>query len=324
MPPESSRPVLLIATPMTAEQVRRLAQLYPGVEIRTSDWPPPAAALAGADAAVLWQVRTEWLDGAPRLRWVHTGGAGVESQPLADLAARGIALTNNSGVHVPNMPEHVLAMMLAFARRLPTLIRRQQLREWRDEATHREVFDLEGQTVLLAGMGEIGLGTGERAAALGMLVEGVRRRESLPAPGFVRRTWAVRELAAALAGADHVVNSLPLTPETRGMFGQEAFAAMRPGAYFYNVGRGGTVDQEALTAALRSGRLAGAGLDVTDPEPLPAESPLWEMEQVIITSHTSGASPRYWERATELIGENIGRWLAGEPLRNAVDLDAGY
>jgi len=316
--------VVLIATPMQPPQVDRLRDRFPDVEFRVTESPPSADALAGADAAVVWQVLPEWLEAAPRVRWFHTGGAGVEGQPLADLARHGVTLTNNSGIHVPNMPEHVLALMLAFARRLPTLIRCQQRREWRDEPTHREVFDLAGQTVLLVGMGEIGLGTGERAAALGMTVTGIRRREGQEAPPFVSRTFSPGELHMALAGADHVVNSLPLTAETRGMFDAAAFAAMKPGAHYYNVGRGGTVDQDALIAALRSGHLAGAGLDVTDPEPLPADSPLWEMEQVILTAHTSGASPRYWERATGLIGENVRRWLAGEPLLNVVDLERGY
>jgi phosphoglycerate dehydrogenase-like enzyme len=317
-------PVLLIATPMLPSQVAWLREAHPAVDIRISDWPPATDALAVADAAVLWTMKPEWLEAAPRLRWVHTGGAGIEGLPLADLAARGVTLTNNSGIHVPNMPEHVLALMLAFARRLPTLIRCQTRHEWRDEATHREVFDLEGQRVLLVGMGDIGLGLGERAAALGMAIEGLRRRESLDAPAFVERVWPVASLRAALSNADHVVNSLPMTSETRGMFDAAAFAAMKPGAFFYNVGRGGTVDQDAMIAALQTGHLGGAGLDVTDPEPLPADSPLWDMEQVIITSHTSGASPRYWERATRLIEENLGLWLAGERLRNTVDLHAGY
>lgn len=323
-PPRGTARVMLIATPMRPAQVEHLQDRFPGVEFRLVDHPPRLEDLAGADAAVVWQVQPEWLEAAPRLRWIHTGGAGVEGQPLADLARHGVVLTNNSGVHVPNMPEHVLAMMLAFARRLPTLLRCQQRHEWRDEPTHREVFDLEGQTVLLVGMGEIGLGLGARAAALGMTVTGIRRGSGQAAPPFVDRTFFAGELPAALSGADHVVNSLPLTAETRRMFDAAAFSAMKAGAHFYNVGRGGTVDQEALIAALESGHLAGAGLDVTDPEPLPADSPLWDMEQVIITAHTSGASPRYWERATGLIGENVRRWLAGEPLLNVVDLERGY
>jgi phosphoglycerate dehydrogenase-like enzyme len=225
---------------------------------------------------------------------------------------------------VPNIPEHVLALLLAFARRLPQLLSAQRDRRWRDTETHAEVFEVSGQTLLLVGMGDIGLATGERAAALGMEVTGFRRRSGQPTPEFVTRVYWQEELHEALGNADHVLVSLPLTPATRGLIDAEALAAMRPGAFLYNVGRGPVVDQAALEAALAEGLLGGAGLDVTDPEPLPPESPLWAMENVIITAHTSGASPRYWDRAIELVVENVRRFRAGEELVNRVDLDAGY
>ncbi|MCC6315698.1 MAG: D-2-hydroxyacid dehydrogenase [Thermomicrobiales bacterium] len=315
---------LAIATSMTPEQVERLRHAFPDLTIDVVEWPPDIATLREADAAVLWQVRPEWLEAAPRLRWIHVGGAGVDNLPLTEIARHGVTLTNNSGIHVPNMPEHQLALMLAFARGLPRLMRAQTRHEWRDEATAREVFDLAGQTLLLVGMGEVGLGAGERAAALGMRVLGVRRRPDLPTPSFIERVYGVDALSEALPEADHVAIGLPLTEETTGLFGPEAFAAMKPGAYLYNLGRGPIVDTDALIAALVDGRLAGAGLDVTEPEPLPADSPLWDMDNVIITAHTSGASPHYWERATPLIEENIRRYRAGEALRNEVDLVAGY
>ncbi len=316
---------MLIATSMQPPHPERLRAEFPGIEFVSIDDTPDAETVAGFDAAVIWRADPAWLEvEGSRLRWVHTGGAGVEHMPLAALRERGIVVTNNSGVHVPNMPEHVLALMLAFARRLPTLFRAQTAHEWRDEATHREVFELAGQTVLLAGMGDIGLGLGERAAALGMRVTGLRRRKDRPAPPFVERVYGLDEFQAALADADHVAISLPQTKETVGMFDHAAFAAMKPGAYLYNVGRGAIVDSDALIGALRSGRLAGAGLDVTDPEPLPADSPLWDMENVVITSHTSGASPRVWDRGVEIVADNLRRWHTGESLRNEVDSAAGY
>lgn len=316
---------VLIAIPVQPRHLERLRAEFPDVEFAFVDGAPDAAAIAAADAAVVWGIDSAWLEAAEsRLRWVHNGGAGVEHLPLAALQERGVVVTNSSGVHVPNMPEHLLALMLAFARRLPTLFRAQAAHEWRDDATHREVFDLAGQTVLLVGMGDIGLGLGERAAALGMRVTGYRRRADQPAPPFVAQTYGPRDLHAALADADHVAISLPKTPATTGMFDAGAFAAMKPGAYLYNVGRGSVVDGEALLAALRSGRLAGAGLDVTEPEPLPADSPLWDMENVIITSHTSGASPHLWDRGIDLVADNLRRWRRGEPLRNLVDFATGY
>ena len=264
------------------------------------------------------------LQAATRLRWMHASGAGVERYDLAQIAARGVMLTNSSGVSAPNMAEHVLGMMIALTRRFPRLLRAQTQREWRDEATHREVGELQGQTVLVVGIGEIGRAVAQRAAAFGMRVNGLRRRAGASPPAGFDQVFAIGDLHAALADADHVVVTLPNTPRSRGLFDAAAFAAMKPGAAIYNVGRGPVIDTAALIAALESGHLGGAGLDVTDPEPLPADSPLWDMENVLITAHTSGATPRYWERQADLIAENIRRIQRGDAPRNLVDLEAGY
>jgi phosphoglycerate dehydrogenase-like enzyme len=153
---------------------------------------------------------------------------------------------------------------------------------------------------------------------------GVRRNPSLPRPDGVDTLMSSDRLHEALESAHHVVNSLPLTDATRGMFDEAAFAAMRPGAYFYNVGRGKTVDQNALIAALDRGRLAGAALDVTDPEPLPDDSPLWDMPNVIITGHTAGKTPHMWPRVFKLIENNLERYLAGDAMINVVNVEEGY
>lgn len=315
---------ILVATAAEARHLERLHSAFPDLDVRTSDWPPSREDLTTVDAAVVWTVEPDWLAAAPGLRWIHVGGAGVERLPLAEIRRHGAILTNSSGVHVPNIPEHVLALMLAFARRLPQLLAAQRERRWRDDETHGEVFELSGQTLLLVGMGDIGLGTGERAAALGLRVIGYRRRADEPPPAFVSQVFGPADLHEALGLADHVLVSLPLTSATRGMIDEAALAAMRPGSYFYNVGRGAVVDQGALVAALASGHLGGAGLDVTDPEPLPPDSSLWSAANVIITAHTSGATPHYWDRAIELVVENIRRLRAGEELVNRVDLDIGY
>jgi phosphoglycerate dehydrogenase-like enzyme len=276
------------------------------------------------DAIIGWELPLHLLEAATRLRWMHASGAGVERYELAQIAARGVTLTNSSGVSAPNIAEHVLGMMIALTRRFPRLLRAQTRREWRDEATHREVGELRGQTVLIAGIGEIGCAVAQRAAAFEMRVNGLRRRADAPPPAGFEQVFGIGDLAAALADADHVVVTLPNTPRSRGLFDAAAFAAMKPGAAIYNVGRGPVIDTAALIAALESGHLGAAGLDVTDPEPLPADSPLWEMENVLITAHTSGATPRYWERQGELIAENIRRIQRGEVPRNVVDLEAGY
>src|SRR5215217_5906020 len=276
-----------------------------------------------ADALIGWELPAHLLAAATSLRWMHAAGAGVERYELAQIAARGVMLTNSSGVSAPNMAEHVLGMMIALTRRFPRLLRAQIQREWRDEATHREVAELQGQTVLIVGIGEVGRAVAQRAAAFGMRVNGLRRRSDAPPAGF-DQIFAIGDFHAAVADADHVVVTLPNTPRSRGLFDAAAFAAMKPGAAIYNVGRGQVIDTSALIVALESGHLGGAGLDVTDPEPLPVDSPLWDMENVLITAHTSGATPRFWERQADLITDNIRRIQRGDAPRNLVDLEAGY
>jgi phosphoglycerate dehydrogenase-like enzyme len=280
--------------------------------------------LQAADAIIGWDVPAEMLSAAPRLRWIHAGGAGVGHFDLQAIAERGVVLTNASGVSAPNMAEHVLGMMIALARRIPQLVLAQSRRAWRDFETHPEIRELNGQTIVIVGVGDIGREVATRAAAFGMRVHGVRRRVGeAPPPGF-DAIFASSSLPEALADADQVVVTLPETAESRGLFNAEVFAAMKRGAMIYNVGRGPVIDTVALIDALRTGHLGGAGLDVTDPEPLPADSLLWAMDNVLITAHTSGATPRYWERQSALVAENIRRIQRGEPPRNVVDLAAGY
>ena len=284
---------------------------------------PTADEIAAADAVIAWRATPEML-AAPRLRWIHSGGAGVDGFDLAAIGARGITLTNSSGIAAPNIAEHVLGMMIALARRLPTLVRAQARHEWRDHQTHAEVSELGGSSLLIVGVGDIGRAVASRATAFDMRLSGVRRRpDADPPPGF-ERIFGADALHKAIASADHVVITLPGTRQTARLFDAAAFAAMKPGAIVYNVGRGSVIDTAALVDALQSGHLGGAGLDVTDPEPLPQDSPLWEMENVLITSHTSGATPRYWDRLRPLIAANIRRIQRGERPRNVVDLDAGY
>jgi phosphoglycerate dehydrogenase-like enzyme len=284
---------------------------------------PSANDLRDADGLICWQLDPAMLPAAPRLRWLHAASAGIDHFDLGAIAARGITMTNSRGVHAANIAEHAMGMMIALARRFPRLMQAQLNREWRDFATHREVTELQGQTLLIVGMGEIGRAVAQRAQAFGMRLHGLRRRGSETAPG-IETMFEMAQMPAALAGADQIIVALPDTVHTRGLFDGAAFAAMKPGAMIYNVGRGPVIDTAALIAALESGHLGGAGLDVTEPEPLPADSPLWGMENVLITAHTSGATPRFWERQSTLIADNIRRLQRGEPPRNLVDVGAGY
>ncbi len=316
--------LVLIGVSLPDAQVRRLREQFPNLNIVVANGEEFDRWLPEADAVVHWQLTAEQVARARRLRWLQTVGAGVDGVLNQALIELGVLITNNSGVHATNIAEHVLAMMLAFARRLPYLIRGQLAHEWRDDTARQGVFELDGQTLLIVGTGDIGQALARRAAALGMTVLGIRRRPNLALlPGFAD-IGGLDRLGDFLPRADHTAICLPLTRETRGLFSREMIQRMRRGSYLYNIGRGPIVDTAALIEALRSRHLAGAGLDVTDPEPLPEDSPLWDMDSVIITAHTSGATPRYWDRAIEILATNIQRYRSGQPLLNVVDPLAGY
>ncbi|MBN2003241.1 MAG: D-2-hydroxyacid dehydrogenase [Anaerolineae bacterium] len=282
-----------------------LAEILPDVEIMAG-WSTPAL-----------------IARAPGVRWVHQWSAGAEwvlAHP--QVASRDFVLTNTAGIHAVPITEHVLAMMLAFARGLHHAVRAQSRRAW-SYPEKRTPFELFGKTLLLVGVGGIGAHLATVATALGMHVIGVRRNPALGAPG-VALMAGPDQLQTLLPAADFVVVTLPLTTETGALFGERELQAMRPGAYLINIGRGAVIQEAALVEALRAGRLAGAGLDVFEIEPLPEDSPLWALENVIITGHYAGHSPRYHERAFETFMDNLRRYRAGEPLGNVVDKVLGY
>lgn len=314
----------VICLPAPESHVAELRAAFPEVEFTTVERDDLSVALKTADAVAAWGVLEDALRGAPNLKWIHRGAAGVEDLMTQTLRDSDIILTNSSGVHASNIAEHVLAMMLSFARGLPSLSRAQRDRVWDGNRLETPVFELAGQTVLLAGVGDIGEAVAVRARALGMNTIGVRRRSAHPRPDAIDTMVSNDRLHEVLAPADHVVNSLPFTPQTERLFDAEAFAAMKDGAHFYNVGRGKTVDTDALIDALESGKIAGAGLDVTDPEPLPSDSRLWDLPNVILTAHTAGRTPHMWERVFRLIETNLERYQSGDELLNVVDVDSGY
>ncbi|MEO8081476.1 MAG: D-2-hydroxyacid dehydrogenase [Caldimonas sp.] len=313
--------------PLSPAQLQVFRAALPGVEfVGARDNGLPPGLERAAAAALSWNGPPidDVLAAAPRLRWLHQRGAGIDRIATASLLASDVVVTNGSGNHAINISEHVIGLMLAFARQLPALLRAQDARRWQPPEA-ASLFELSGQTLAVIGAGALGRAVGERAAAFGMRVHGVRRTAAgspLP-PGFSAMT-SIDALDDALRDADHVVITLPLTAETRHLFAAERLAAMKRGAYLYNVGRGAIVEAEALLEALRSGHLAGAGLDVTDPEPLPAESPLWGEPGVIVTAHSSGLTPRSYERYEALLLDNLRRFDGGQALLNVVDKARGY
>lgn len=265
----------------------------------------------------------ELIADAPNLKWFQQWGAGADwlrKQP--EVRTKAFILTNASGVHPIQISEHIFALLLAFARQLPKAIKAQQESQWLDLG-NEDVFELYGKTMLLIGVGAIGERTAKLAQAFGMRVIGMRRNPSQGVPGIDEMVGDNR-LHELLPQADVVVLTVPLTDETYHLIGEGELKLMKNDAVLVNIGRGGTIDEDALFRALEAGRLKGVGLDVFQAEPLPQESPLWKQERVIVTSHYAGASPHYHERAFEVFLNNLKRYLAGEELVNVVDKERGY
>jgi phosphoglycerate dehydrogenase-like enzyme len=286
-----------------------------------------AEALPEADVVVAQDLSDEQLARARRLRWLSSVAAGLEEIVTPALLAR-VAVTNASGVHGPNIAEHVMAMMLMFTRGLPRLFRAQLARRWdRDLTSRSEAFgELTGKTLLIVGLGRIGEALAARARPFGMRVVAVKRDPSQrhDAAVVVDELLGLEALDDALGRADHVCVTVPLTRETHHLIDARRIARLRPGAYVYNASRGAVLEEAALVAALRAGKLAGAGLDVFEQEPLPESSPLWDLENVILTPHVSGVTPLYYERTAALFAENLDRFLSGRPLNNRFDPARGY
>jgi phosphoglycerate dehydrogenase-like enzyme len=259
------------------------------------------------------------LDATPKLRWYHTVSAGVENMPLPELAERGIVLTNNSGSYDIQIAEHLMAFVFAASRQLHRYRDNQRASEWKEQL-HQE---LRGATIVVYGMGSIGGEIARLASAIGMRVIGVRRKGGSPTPG-VDRVVAADRLAEVVGEADYLAIAAPLTTATRGAVSREVISRMKPTAWVMNIARGAIVDETAMIEALQGKRIGGAALDVFTTEPLPPDSPLWKLENVIITPHHSGSSPRADERTLALFAENLRRYKTGEPLINRVDYEAGY
>jgi phosphoglycerate dehydrogenase-like enzyme len=274
---------------------------------------------------------------APRLRWVQLHSAGAEHATGHPALNRDVLLTTTSGIHAINIGEYVLALMLAWAHQLPTLLDWQRRAEWPEGRFGLlSPQELRGNTVGIVGYGSIGREVGRLARAFGMRVLALQRGDDPADHGYItpgvgdpqgrvpERLYRPHELRAMLAQCDYVVLAVPLTDATRNLIGSGELQAMKPSAFLVNVARGGVVDEPALVQALDEGQVGGAGLDVFAQEPLPNDSPLWSMENVILTPHIAGMTPHYNARATDVFAENLRRYLEGEALLNQVDWGEGY
>lgn len=275
--------------------------------------------VAQADVLFAWP-KAELLRQARRLRWLHLPSAGADRYADRSLYAGDVIVTTSSGTFGKPMAETTIGYMLSFARNLHRYRDHQHAKKWGDAPG---AFELSTRTVGIIGLGNIGSEVAMRAKALGMRVLAVKRRLT-EKPSYVDQLWDNSGLDPLLAESDFVVLALPNTPEARQILSAERIRRMKPGSYVCNVGRGASIDEAALIEALRDGHIAGAGLDAFGREPLPADSPLWEMPNVIITPHASGRSPGNDPRRMGIFCENLRRFSAGRELLNVLDMDAGY
>jgi phosphoglycerate dehydrogenase-like enzyme len=309
------------------EGVATLRSRFPLIQFIHATTPEQRAdGLRACDAAYTWILNAAELDTAPQLKWVHTSAVAVETLCLPELFGRGIAVSNTRGVQAVPIAEHVMAVVLSLSKQIPFVLENQQQSRWaQNEFTgERLPWLLHGRTLGLVGVGTIGSEIAKRAEAFGMRVIALRRRPAYGVIGHVERVYGKDQLDEFLGQCHVIVVAAPLTPDTHGLLGERAFAQLPKGAIVVNVGRAKIIDTEALIAALQSGHLGGASLDVFPQEPLPADHPLWTTPNVILTPHTSGFRRGHWDEVVELYAENIQRWLTGEPLKYRIEPDLGY
>ncbi|TDF92534.1 D-2-hydroxyacid dehydrogenase [Paenibacillus piri] len=302
-------------SPVHEERIRSVAPQWELINGTDKDvWLPH---IGEAEIVLGWseEAAGHCLYPGTRLRWVQSWGAGVDRFPLESFEKANVVLTHTSGIHPNPISEHVFAMMLSLTRKIHLSIHNQREQKWQLVGAPGEMH---GKTVGIIGVGAIGTEIARLAKAFGMKVLGVKR--TVATAPYVDRMVGLSELDEVLRESDYIVVTLPLTKQTVHVFGRRQFQAMKPGAYFINIGRGGTTDTEALIEALHSGAIAGAGLDVYETEPLPRDHPLWLMDNVMMTPHNSGSTEYYDDRAMDIFLQNLRYYITGKELRlNRVD-----
>lgn len=285
------------------------------------------AHLRDAEIIITWSLRPEQFALAKHLRWIHSPAAAVHQLMFPALVQSDVVLTNAREVHGPVVAEHVIALILALAKQIPQAVRLQQKHTWGQEIMWRgspRPREIAGATLGLVGVGSIGREVARLASALGMHVIATRENPQKGKPDGVEQVYPSTEINTLLEHSDYVVLAAPTTPATNGLINAERLNHMKPDACLINVGRGPLVDEAALAVALRSKKIGGAALDVFNHEPLPADSPLWDLENLLLTPHTAGLTDQLWERHYGLISENLRRYLAHQPLLALVDKTKGY
>lgn len=309
-------------------QVARLKERFPDIEfVHPANESEGMEAFVDADIAFSSGFTTAMLAKAARLRWVHSTAAAVAGLlPLPELAARNITVTNSRGIQAVAMAEHVIGGLLLLARQFDALLMAQQRRRWIQNEISVATWPrtLHGRSLTVLGLGSIGQEIARRGHAFGMKVTGVRRRADRPKPDFVDRVLPPDKLNDALDNCDVLVIAAPFLPTTDRLIGAKQLSLLNRGAIVVNVARGQIIDEQAMIAALKSGQLGGAVLDVFEKEPLDESSPLWSLPNVVVTPHCSGYRPDHWDDVIDLFSENLRRFQRGQPLLNVIDSAVGY
>ncbi len=305
----------------------RLRREFPQLEVvQLPNYDRVSEEITDADIALAWSLHGEQIKAARKLKWIHSTATAVHALMSPELRASDIVVTNARDVHGPVVAEHALALAFALAKKLPQATRYQQQKYWAQIDLWNAMphpRELRGATMTIVGLGGIGRPLAKLAHAIGMRVIGVREHPERKAEA-VEAVYGFGELEHALGEADFVVLALPVTPKTHRLINAERLARLKPDAYLINVGRGVLVDEQALIVALQAKRFAGAALDVTTQEPLPPQSPLWKMDNVLLTPHIASLTEAMWERHYEQFTRNLQRFLNGEPLLWVVDKELGY
>lgn len=318
-----SKPKRILVGGFAAQIGPALRAAAPDVEFIVAGTPEATEKIASVDATI-GVCNADVLAAGKSIRWIQLVTAGVENcVAVPAVKERNILVTNMQRITGPIIAEHVIAMTLAFTRGLDLYIPAQANGDWRRSVPEGRMAVIEGKTMLVVGLGGIGTEVAKRAHALGMKVTATRA-SGRTGPDFVSYVGLPDELPKLASEADFVVNTVPLTPQTKGIFNAALFAKMKSTAYLINIARGGSVVTTDLIEALKSGKIAGAALDVTDPEPLPADHPLWKAPNVIITPHVASDSDLGFDAQLQVVRENLRRYSAGDKMLSVVDVTRGY
>jgi phosphoglycerate dehydrogenase-like enzyme len=310
----------------------RLRAEFHNIEIEHfEDYEQATPHLHDVDAIMTWSLRPEQLALAKKLRWIHSPAAAVHQLMIPEIINSNIVVTNSSRVHGSVVAEHAIALIMALARRIPSIVRYQEKHIWSQAPLWHECprpREIARATLGIVGLGMIGSNVARLASALGMRIVAMREHPERGLPSFLQSpqntVLGPNDLDRLLEQSDFVLLSAPLRPNTRALIDAERLAKMKPDAYLINVARGALIDQDALIDALQQRKIGGAALDVFETEPLPDESPLWDLPNVLITPHSGAMTEKLWERHYASLSENLRRFIAGQPLIGVVDKREGY